>query len=221
MPQMHDLESDIEALDEFLMSDQAPEDCMMLCDLDGFLTGIAIGPELILPSEWLPVIWGGEEPVFDNGQQAQAILSTIMKRYNEIQAQIADGLIAPIFMETPGGDVIASDWAEGFRQAIALRHDAWEKLVRSQKHNHILVPILALCCNDDGDSLLDLPEEAENKFFEEAGELIPPCVLEIAAFWSAARSAPQRRPTAPKTGRNDPCPCGSSKKFKKCCGAEG
>ena len=24
---------------------------------------------------------------------------------------------------------------------------------------------------------------------------------------------------APKTGRNDPCPCGSGKKFKKCCGA--
>jgi hypothetical protein len=24
---------------------------------------------------------------------------------------------------------------------------------------------------------------------------------------------------APKTGRNDPCPCGSGRKFKKCCGA--
>ncbi|MEY4631795.1 MAG: hypothetical protein RIQ81_1915 [Pseudomonadota bacterium] len=24
--------------------------------------------------------------------------------------------------------------------------------------------------------------------------------------------------TSPKTGRNDPCPCGSGKKFKKCCG---
>lgn len=23
---------------------------------------------------------------------------------------------------------------------------------------------------------------------------------------------------APKVGRNDPCPCGSKKKFKKCCG---
>lgn len=30
-------------------------------------------------------------------------------------------------------------------------------------------------------------------------------------------SAPIRR-TAPKTGRNEPCPCGSGKKFKKCCG---
>ncbi len=25
--------------------------------------------------------------------------------------------------------------------------------------------------------------------------------------------------TEPKIGRNDPCPCGSGKKYKKCCGA--
>jgi SEC-C motif-containing protein len=29
---------------------------------------------------------------------------------------------------------------------------------------------------------------------------------------------PQAVRAAPKTGRNDPCPCGSGKKFKKCCG---
>jgi SEC-C motif-containing protein len=23
---------------------------------------------------------------------------------------------------------------------------------------------------------------------------------------------------SPRAGRNDPCPCGSGKKFKKCCG---
>jgi preprotein translocase subunit SecA len=28
---------------------------------------------------------------------------------------------------------------------------------------------------------------------------------------------PQRRKTK-KVGRNDPCPCGSGKKYKKCCG---
>ncbi|HOX25619.1 MAG TPA: YchJ family protein [Candidatus Krumholzibacteria bacterium] len=26
---------------------------------------------------------------------------------------------------------------------------------------------------------------------------------------------------APKVGRNDPCPCGSGKKYKKCCGSAG
>jgi SEC-C motif-containing protein len=29
---------------------------------------------------------------------------------------------------------------------------------------------------------------------------------------------PPSRRSAPKVGRNDPCPCGSGKKFKKCCG---
>ena len=31
------------------------------------------------------------------------------------------------------------------------------------------------------------------------------------------KGRPERRPT-PKVGRNDPCPCGSGKKFKRCCG---
>lgn len=216
----HDLGSDLEGLDEFLMSDQAPDDGMMLSDLDGFLTGLAIGPELILPSEWLPIIWGGEEPVFDDTAQAEAIIGAIMSRYNEILGQLAAGVIEPIFMETPAGEVIAADWAEGFLQAVHLRADAWEKLFRSEKHVHSLVPILALCCDEDGVSLLQLPDEVENQFFADAGELIPAAIFEIAAFWRAARTAPQRRSTGPKTGRNDPCPCGSGKKFKKCCSAD-
>jgi len=35
----------------------------------------------------------------------------------------------------------------------------------------------------------------------------------------AKRSVVVTRVTKPKIGRNDPCPCGSGKKFKKCCGA--
>lgn len=37
---------------------------------------------------------------------------------------------------------------------------------------------------------------------------------------SAVTGVPQTvKNSAPKVGRNDPCPCGSSKKYKKCCGA--
>ena len=75
---------DLDALDAFLMSDRAPKNCMQLSDLDGFLAGIAIGPELIMPSEWAPVIWGGAEPEFESIDEAQRILNAIMGRYNEI-----------------------------------------------------------------------------------------------------------------------------------------
>ena len=33
------------------------------------------------------------------------------------------------------------------------------------------------------------------------------------------QSAPASVRSADKVGRNDPCPCGSGKKYKKCCGA--
>ena len=73
-----------------------PPECLLLSDLDGFLTGIAIGPEVVMPSEWLPHVWGGEEPVFDD-RQASAILGTIMGRYNTILREAEAGVFGPIF----------------------------------------------------------------------------------------------------------------------------
>lgn len=137
----------------------------------------------------------------------------------EILGQVADGAVAPIIMETPGGDVIAADWAEGFMQAVTLRLAAWKPLLTSEKDMPLMVPILALCCDDDGEPLLDLPQDVENRLFAEAGDLIPETVLAIADYWRATRTAPMRPASGPKIGRNDPCPCGSGKKFKKCCGA--
>ncbi|MGA2711913.1 MAG: DUF1186 domain-containing protein [Bryobacteraceae bacterium] len=40
-----------------------------------------------------------------------------------------------------------------------------------------------------------------------------------AAVSKPAAAPLQIKRTAPKTGRNEPCPCGSGKKYKKCCGA--
>jgi len=37
--------------------------------------------------------------------------------------------------------------------------------------------------------------------------------------WHAIGPRVETVRVADKTGRNDPCPCGSGKKFKKCCGA--
>jgi len=37
---------------------------------------------------------------------------------------------------------------------------------------------------------------------------------------AGASSQPTQRRTGEKVGRNDPCPCGSGKKYKKCHGAE-
>ena len=46
-----------------------------------------------------------------------------------------------------------------------------------------------------------------------------PSVLATYRYGNALRGRPSTvKRTAPKTGRNDPYPCGSGKKFKNCCG---
>ena len=142
---------DLDTLDDFLMSDRAPSESMMLSDLDGFLTGIAVGPELILPSEWLPLVWGGETPEFADEAEAKAILGAIMGRYNEILRQIEDDTVDPVFWADRAGTLIAADWAEGFLQAIMLRADAWKRLFKSKRDIQLLFPILALCGDEHGE----------------------------------------------------------------------
>jgi uncharacterized protein len=220
---------DLEALDRFLVSDRSPPESMMLSDLDGFLTGIAVGPELVLPSEWLPLIFGGDTPEFADEAEARAIVGTIMGRYNKILRQVADDDLDLVFWADSDGTLIAADWAEGFLQAIMLRADAWERLFKSKRDGRLLVPILALCGDKSGESLLGIPPDEEDRIMEEAAEFIPACVTAIAAYWREKRSRHLSTPVAEgppspsthamtKVGRNDPCPCGSGKKFKKCCG---
>src|SRR4051794_18390094 len=99
----------LDLLDAYLLSDQSPPESMPLSVLDGFLTGIAIGPELVMPSEWLPYVWGGEDPVFDDQAQASAVLGAIMGRYNAILREIEAGTFEPLVWEAPDGTVIAAD----------------------------------------------------------------------------------------------------------------
>jgi len=85
----HDIDDDLDRLDEFLMSDLVGDDAMTLSTLDGYLTGIAIGPELVMPSEWLPQVWGETYPSFEDGQEAQEITGLIMARYNQILYELS------------------------------------------------------------------------------------------------------------------------------------
>jgi uncharacterized protein len=225
--QVNDGRVNLETLEAFLMSDRVPEDSMMLSDLDGFLTGIAIGPELVPPSEWLPAIWGGETPQFVDQGEAGAIADAVMARYHEIALQIADERCVPILLADRDGTPIAFAWADGFLRAIGLRPDAWKKLFTSE-HVAFLLPILALSSDEESRSLLGLSREQDDRIMDESADLIPTCVVKIAAFWRGKGGGvptslttglrPDLGQTMMKVGRNEPCPCGSGKKFKKCCG---
>jgi len=114
--------------------------------------------------------------------------------------------------------VVAQGWCWGFMEGMRSQIDAWEP--HFDEINELLLPIAVLArLGDDDPELQELLEDQEK-----IAQLTEAIAESAAAVYEYSRSIaddpqqPYRRQTG-KVGRNDPCPCGSGKKYKKCCGA--
>jgi uncharacterized protein len=178
---------DLDALNDYLMSDRSPAECMDLSELDGFLAGLIAGPEPITPSEWLPVIWDGEEPVFDSEAEAGSVLGTILSRYNDIAESLDNDPTAfsPVFWEDDDGEPVVEDWAHGFMHAVSLRTEAWEPVLRDEESAVLLIPIgiIAGLAVPDLDPDMRLPDDAMEELMEDADMMLAACVVGLRAFW--------------------------------------
>lgn len=179
--------TDLVKLDALLHSDGSPEGCMLLVDLDGFMTGVICCPVLIMPSEWLPVALGGAA-----GEVPGEIISLIMERHNEIVAGLNNRprFIEPIFWQAPEGHVIAMDWCEGFMRAVALRQSEWDAFQRTKKGQTWMQPIIDHIFDEQGRSMSGAKEEELDAHLDRSANNIPRTVPLIFAHWQARRSRP-------------------------------
>jgi uncharacterized protein len=191
---------DLAALDDFLASDRAPPGCMQLSELDGFLAGIVAGPELIPPSAWLPMIWHEGEPDYADVDEMQAVLGTIVRRYNEIIRLVDSSALAyrPVLVEQEDGSLDASDWALGFLQAMAVRQNAWDPLMRDSLASALIIPIMLIASTTERANLpLDederLPDDEMAKLLAQADKTLCMCVTGMRTFFNTRRRQPGRR----------------------------
>jgi len=217
-------DAEIHVLDEFLMSDTTPEDVLSIDELHGYLTAIVCCPVPAMPSDWLNGVWQTEEgPQFESTEQAQEIMSLIMRMHNDIADALRVGVeFGPLLLESTleSGEtvVVAQGWCWGFMEGMRSQVGAWEP--HFDEINELLLPIAVLArLGDDDPELQELLEDQEK-----IAQLTDAIAESAAAVYEYSRSIadepqqPYRRQTG-KVGRNDPCPCGSGKKYKKCCGA--
>ena len=193
---------------------------MMLSELDGFLSGIVICPDLIMPSEWMLLVWGGEAPMFDDMEQLETVNGSIMWMYNDIISQLDQGRYAPLFdTDARTGETIWEMWIEGFHKALTLRPDACLTYGDGSDAHKAFSTFMRLHDIANTPRAELAPMDIDIELERLAPDLIQFSVEELHRERLAhSRSAKQpANQNFKKVGRNDPCPCGSGKKFKKCC----
>ena len=213
--------SKLENLGSFLKKYDLPD----LLTIHGFLAAIVSGPNLIMPSEWMDFLSlnNGE---YESMDEAQEIIGSIMTMYNDIAHQFQDRTFQAINTSFKGKDKVDLStaknlWAKGYMLGVAYDKDAW---LINDEISTLLLPISSLRMDDESLQQLIHQNSAELKpeHIRQYGEdKLSETANAIYQYWLK-----RRNPTADinriqagksKIGRNDPCPCGSGNKYKKCC----
>jgi uncharacterized protein len=215
-----------------LASPKASKTAMSPLELDGYLTGIVVTPQAvpILPRKWIARLWGDDEPIFEDEAQINTVLGAVMIHYNTLLRDIdrslerleADRMVdyRPLFLsadQKPAHDAVRT-WVHGFWTAMELAPETWSALVEDERTKTIIAPFVGFFEIGKIEPH-EIPDDIDDRLDEDAA-LIPRMILvlrKLARIREAA-SRPAPLPRRSKVGRNDPCPCGSGKKYKRCCG---
>jgi uncharacterized protein len=184
---------------------------------------------LVQPSEYLPEIWG-EDFVFDNQEDVALIVGLLMRHWNTIASTLQGTLKAldvymPILFVSDDGVTRGNDWAQGFMRGALIRPMFWHELMESEEYGGSILPMMLLSHENDPDPTMRPPLVPPEKREDILLEMIAGLTKIYRHFEPLRRSRPSglqtpphtQRQTGSKVGRNDPCPCGSGKKYKRCC----
>ena len=178
----------LDDLAQFLNSDSAPQGCMDLSELDGFLAALVAGPEVVPREEWLAEVWDNEEPDYADAAEQDAIERALFDRYDAIEAGLDATPLgyAAILWQDEAGTTVAEDWAAGFMQGVTLRARAWQPALADEDASMLLIPIASLAgmtLPEDERGGQAMTDEALEGLMQDVEQVLPVCVLGLRRFW--------------------------------------
>jgi uncharacterized protein len=215
-------DAELDRLGDFLKSCKGGK-AMNLEELDGFFAALIASPDVVMPSEYNREVFGGdlsEVVAFTSLDEANEILGLLTRHWNKIASTLYKGEVhVPMIFEDENGELHGNDWARGFVRGMHMRHEEWAELVNDQKYGGSLIPMMVLYHEHDEDPKMR-PEPITPDKREKLIALMAAGLMNAYEYFRKEREADlgEARRGTPKIGRNDPCPCGSGKKYKKCCG---
>lgn len=178
----------------------------------GLITAVIVGPEEIPTAEWMPQLENFHE---QDGEDAALSMALLLFEHTQIVKSLKsrEGY-KPFFWEDSEGHLITKDWAYGFLAGVRLRREAWKPL--EEGPGRTLFAMLAILLqNEEMDAKIIEVGEDPKELFGTAQDILPDWLHSLYSIRKEPALGLSHRES--KVGRNDPCPCGSGKKYKKCC----
>ncbi|MFO0570954.1 MAG: UPF0149 family protein [Polyangiaceae bacterium] len=203
-------DDDYAALDEFLERHGRVD----LDGLLGLLSAVAVAPGLVPPSAWIPEALSDSPPESEAG--ARLGVGLLLRLYNDVLTALDEGAVfMPEADETEELERFARGYVTGAQidPEWTASDDRWSFAgpFAYLAGRRDLVPPEML-------TVLDTSEETREVTRKQAGTLVLEAHRSFKAYRANMIASATKPRSAPRIGRNDPCPCGSGKKHKKCCG---
>ena len=221
------------ALERLLALQHDPEDGMTLPELEGLLYGVAINPGAVMPSKWLPEIINEDFVRFETIAQAQEMLPALMEAYNSFVHAVNGGMLPFPFDLMEVNDENYEDlldWCWGLKTGIFIDTDAWKIGDIEMPEDGAEMgdsPVFSLCLIEaisDPDIRKGIFTEPDGREIEDEEKTLAialarlPAALEVLQEYASGLQEKRREKLLKSLRGNEFCPCGSGKKFKKCCG---
>ena len=224
-----------DVLRAFLADPRRPPGTLTYHELQGFLFAVACAPELAKPSEWLPIVFDGHDAGYGTLEEAREVLGELMALYNAVNAAVTDRPALPsdcVFrsnvLANLDPDTPVAQWSRGFLRGHQWLEETWT-LVPKKLEDEFAAMLMTLSFFASKQLAEALCAETEQGNLEKLAvtmrRVFPSAVTEYAQLGRTIHQVlmeEQRdraaRPSV-KVGRNERCPCGSGRKYKKCCGA--
>jgi uncharacterized protein len=183
--------AEFEKLESFLTSDSTPEDCLFSIEmLDGYMTALIVGPEVIDHDRWISFIWDQEndsEPSFSSDAEESEIRELLIRHMNTITLQFNTDPdeFFPMFEQFVYADeeekrIAVENWALGFTVGMELAHASWKPFLEDEETAQLVLPIFILAqITDDFDDLTE--EDMDNMAL-----LMPEFIIKIYDYWNEA-----------------------------------
>jgi len=183
----------------------------------GVLAAVATAPQLVPPGDWLGLLL---RDGFDDEAIREAI-AVLMDVYNAAIRCLDEGRL-PI--RSFGTFMEVGEWAAGYLE-IVMADEIWVNDDEALDETRLLA-VLGGLPGLEPEVATDIVQELEQTSTpREAAEMAMAIAARMHDYWASARHADAVSMVAttfrreePKVGRNQPCPCGSGKKHKRCCG---